>query len=280
MIVGVVASMDRAFQCDALLRSLQYVAGLDRIVVIARATSALHMRAYARLKMRFGYIEVIDDTDGYSVHLGRVVQQLADTDHLMLMVDDQMFFAHADCTQAAAKLSQVQNAFVWTWRLGFDSRFCESLGDGTWKALAAVKDDYYGYPWHSDGALFNVGAWRAHVDRALSDWATYPYIPNELEAAGAKAIRESFPHFAQLGGERPVCTTWQINKEATTRHRFGAKWCGISEIELDELARKYVAGARFSLSPFWRDAAYRFFNSPHVPPTLEMARRFASYIEF
>lgn len=268
MTTVIVASMNRAFQCDSLLRSLDdHCAGVDRVVVVARATSALHREAYARL-FSSHLVDYVLDIEGYSVHLGRVVRGLPKHDFLSLMVDDQIFYRHADFSDAQSILVGT-DALVWSWRLGFDSRRC-SLHVNHWRSRGQT-DDYYGYLWHSDAGVYRVGDWVSLMDTALPGWDERRRIPNDLEAAGARLQRKAgAPHPLHVGPILPACVTWQINKEVTTRSCYSAAWQTTSKTSLDALAHAFLEGRRFDNDAFSALTEGPHFGAVgHVPATRE-----------
>lgn len=282
MITLVVFSMNRAMQCESLLRSLcDHATGIDRTVVIARATSSLHQEAYAKLTAEHPECQIVDDVRGCSVHLAQVLAN--GTDHVSLAVDDQLFYRSSDFSMAARELDNA-NGFVWSWRLGEKLGTTQTRNGAFWQCSPRIDDADYGYLFHSDGAVFRANEYMALLDLFLPGWRDNALIPNNLEghvAACQHQWRMSVgPH---LGPLKPTCITWQINKESTTRE-YGAPWVTIPETELDTLAQAFLAGKRVDNQALYADLSWvtRFQKAgdgpTHISACVEASRFYAGMI--
>jgi len=282
MITLVVFSMDRAMQCESLLRSLRdHATGIDRTVVIARATSRLHQESYVSLQAEHPECRVVNDVRGCSVHLAQV---LADgVDHVSLAVDDQLFYRSSDFRQAAQALDN-EKGFVWSWRLG-EKPGTTTVGDGAfWWCSPLVSDSDYSYLFHSDGAVFHAREYTALLDRFLPDWRSSALIPNNLEGHVAACYLQWCatvgPH---LGPLKPTCITWQVNKESTTR-AYGAPWVTTLGTELDVLAEAFLAGWRVDNQALYADLSWvTRFQRPgdhpmHITACAEASQFYATMI--
>lgn len=282
MIVAVVFSMDRAMQCDSLLRSMYAnCVGLDRIVVIARATSDLHATAYDRLSERLSPpFEVHFETRGASVHLADAIEGAS---HVCINVDDQFYYNKADFGWAARVLDAEQ-AFVFSWRLGAHATHAPlaDFGQLAWRCNSnADPAGDYGYVFHSDGALYDAGVYKAHLNLALPDWQQKAYIPNALEAEGVARTRMA--GFRHVGPVEPSCITWQLNKQSTTKGLYGAPWVSVPETELDAMAQAFLAGKRVDNDRLLADKSWirRFTTGTsrrHVRACGEAAQFYAGLI--
>ena len=251
MITLVVFSKDRAMQLDSLLRSVKdHCTGIDRVVVLAKASSALHIAAYRRLLEEGEHDELtVNGVDG-GLPLGEdVFQAINDSEHVALAVDDQLFYAPSNFTKAAFSLDE-HNAFVWSWRLGLRKDRSETErcpcpldeADPHWLCSAFDSDPDYGYLWHSDGALYGTSVYVNKLDTWLPDWRTGVYTPNDLEAAvAARAARWKPSVGPHLGPLSPTCITWQLNRVQT---KYGSPAAEIPETNVDALAQAYLEGKR------------------------------------
>lgn len=273
--------MDRAMQCESLLRSLRdHATGIDRTVVIARATSLLHQEAYTALKTEHSECRVVSDVLGCSVHLAQVLED--GPDHVALAVDDQLFYRQSDFAHAVKELDSARG-FVWSWRLGEKPNTTQNRG-AFWQCSPPIDDVDYGYLFHSDGAVFHANEYTALLDRFLPGWRNNALIPNNLEGHVAACYpqwcADVGPHIGPL---KPTCITWQINKEVTTRE-YGAPWITIPETELDVLAQAFLAGKRVDNQALYADLSWvtRFQKSgdgpTHVTACAEASRFYATMI--
>lgn len=271
MTTVVVFSMNRALQCDSLLQSLRdQAAGINRVAVIARATTSEHRAAYEKLQERFpAHLIVFEDSyDSCSALLAQVIQ---DADHVCLTVDDQVFYAPSDFRMAVEALTHT-GGFVWSWRLGLPDlglniRTVVDDDQRYWSCSAHNDDSDYGYVWHSDGALYRRRDYEALLDRYSPRWQGRVLIPNDLEAVVATArfqwTRVVGPH---IGPMKPTCITWQINKQTSTE-KYGAPWAEVAETTPDALAKAYLAGKRVDNEKLYGGAWIERFRPPGFMPT-------------
>jgi hypothetical protein len=255
MITLVVFSKDRALQCDSLLRSVNdHCTGIDRVVVLAKASSPLHHDAYSQLvnsqlhgadsKHDELWLASPDDEGALGQALYTTIN---DSEYTALAVDDQLFYRSSDFKVAAASLDD-HLGFVWSWRLGYDPEFTEECpcpieGQAPhWLTTSYVQSPDYSYLWHSDGALYRTVTYEAKLDMYLPDWRTGKYTPNDLEASVARRrlswAASAGPHVGPL---KPTCITWQLNRAQT---KYGSPAAEIPETNLDALARAYLEGKR------------------------------------
>lgn len=286
MIRLIIFSMDRALQCDSLLRSLSnYASGLYDIVVIVRTSSHLHLEAYDRLAALHPRVRFWRQTLKQSASM-LLSDALDGADFISLAVDDQVYFAPVDFMHAAMALED-ERAFVWSWRLGHTLGITEYLGT-YWRCPSEIRHRDYGYVFHTDGSLYRRKHFVAVLDRCLPDWRRGPYIPNDIERACA-AARETWarsvgPH---LGPYEQACITFQINKEQTTLGTYGAPWRSTPGTRLDQLAQAFLNGAHVANGALYdtiRTAllpAARAAGLPtHVPATLEAAMCYESLVRY
>lgn len=274
MITLVVFSMDRALQCDSLLRSVvDHCTGLDRVVVLAKASSDLHIEAYRTLRALGEYDELTVNGAEGGLPLGEdIFQAVNDSQHTVLAVDDQLFYAPSDFAWAVEEM-RLNDAFVWSWRLGHKPGVTQVLtgrGADYWMCPPRVADFDYAYLFHSDGALYRTEDYVAKLDRYLPDWRTGKYIPNDFEGAVAGRLAEwNSSAGVHLGPRDPTCITWQINKEQSTRRKqYGSPWHETTETALDALAEAYLAGKRVDNQALYADTSWTTrFNPPGVRPT-------------
>lgn len=269
MITLVVFSKDRAMQLDSLLRSVKdHCTGIDRVVPIVYASNKLHEDAYWRLandeSMPFTELRVqVGDSLG-----ALLAEKITGSDHVALAVDDQLFYAPSDFKKAAHELD-AEDAFVWSWRLGWRKPGAEWDSDTFWYCSALSSDPDYGYLFHSDGALYHTTDYLAKLDRCLPDWRTGDYTPNDLESATAarKKIWAPFtgPH---LGPLSPTCITWQVNL-ARRAYATGSPAFELPETQLDALAKAYLEGKRVDNEKLYGvlNADPLRFNQPGDRPT-------------
>ena len=284
MITQIVFSMDRAFQCDSLLRSLKHnSSGLDKIVVLARASSPLHEEAYRRLQEDHRDVSVRMETDKpCSVMLAHAIE---DTDYVGLAVDDQFFYRELDYAFAVDRL-EAERAFVWSWRLGHKEGVTQLRAPRYWLCSSLTDDRDCGYLWHSDGSLYRKNDYVNMLDRYLPEWCIRPFIPNDLEQAVAARVGDwrmnVGPH---IGPALQKCMTWQINKVSTTKGKYGAPWFEIISTGLDALAEKYVGGLRLDnaelyINTEWTTRFQQFDSLPtHVHACMDASRFYAKYIK-
>jgi hypothetical protein len=283
----VVFSMNRALQCDSLLQSLRDQAtNINRVAVIARATTPEHRAAYDLLQERFpAHLIVFEDRyDSCSALLAQVIQ---DADHVCLTVDDQLFYAPSDFKRAVETMTHT-GGFVWSWRLGEKAGFHKVHAVPNaftyWSCPAHNDDPDYGYVWHSDGAIYRRRDYEALLDRYLPRWQGRPLIPNDLEA-GVASMRFQWarvvgPH---IGPANPTCITWQINKQTSTE-KYGAPWAEVSETTPDALAGAYLGGKRVDNEKLYGGTWISRFCPPgsmptHVAATPAAALFYASLIK-
>ena len=269
-------------QLDSLLRSIErYCTGIDRVVVIAKASDQLHVNAYKQLVTHCMADEMcVSGPDG-GAPLGYELDAALDgTDYVALAVDDQLFYAPSDFKVAAETLDE-HLGFVWSWRLGFDPDFTESclcLEDlkEHWLTTSYAQSPDYSYLFHSDGAIYKTERYVQMLDRFLPDWRTGKYIPNDLEAAvvGQRAVWAATvgPH---LGPPKPTCITWQLNR---VQGRYGSPAAELPETRTNTLAMAYLDGRRVDNEKLYtamsRDAQQ--FNPPGARPTHVYASEAAS----
>lgn len=256
--------MNRALQCDSLLQSFRDQAtGINRVAVIARATTPEHRKAYELLQERFpAHLIVFEDRyDSCSALLAQVIQ---DADHVCLTVDDQVFYAPSDFRLAVETMTRT-GGFVWSWRLGTPEG--EAHSARSWSCPAYSDDPDYGYVWHSDGALYRRRDYEALLDRYIPQWQGRVLIPNDLEGLVAanrwQWARVVGPH---VGPPNPTCITWQINKQTSTE-KYGAPWAEIAETTVDALAAAYLAGKRVDNEKLYGGAWIDRFCPPGSLPT-------------
>lgn len=248
MITLVVFSKDRALQCDSLLRSIEdHCTGIDCVVVLAKASSELHITAYRQLLERCLCDEMTVNGESGGLPLGNdVFQAVNDAEYTALAVDDQLFYAPSDFKKAAVSLEE-HSGFVWSWRLGLPTsrNRCECPfedADPHWLVSALDSSRDYGYLWHSDGALYHTDDYLKMLDRCLPDWQTGAYTPNDLEAAVARRKAQWAPLVGPHHGPlTPTCITWQLNRVQT---KYGSPATEIPETNVDALAKAYLAGKR------------------------------------
>jgi hypothetical protein len=261
----VVFSMDRALQCDSLLRSVDdHVTGVERVIVIARATSELHARAYGEITSD---CMLLMEKPGRSCSM-LLADAVGGTDHIALAVDDQVFYRSSDFVLAVSRLG-VERAFVWSWRLGHKPGVTTRWLDHWICSAAGTRDESYRYLFHSDGALYRRDDYVHMLDTYVPGWQTRALIPNDLEAGPAAAQRDwqmsVGPHVGPL---EATCMTWQLNKQSTTEGRYGAPWCTIPETKLDALAEAFLAGKRVDNARLYEDTSWTTrFQQPDSLPT-------------
>lgn len=264
MVTLVVFSKDRALQCDSLLRSVKdYCTGVDRVVVLAKASSELHIAAYRHLLQTSECDEMTVNGSTGGLPLGEdIFQAVNDSVHTSLAVDDMIFYAPSDFKKAAFSLDEHQG-FVWSWRLGLregrtEMEHCLSFDEAEehWLVSALDSDRDYGYLWHSDGALYKTRDYTDMLDRYLPDWRTGDYTPNDLEGRIAAQRKLWAPHVGpHVGPLRPTCITWQLNL-ARRDYASGSPAFELPETRLDVLADMYLAGKRVD-----NDALYGALNA-------------------
>jgi hypothetical protein len=287
MITLVVFSKDRALQCDSLLRSVKdHCTGIDQIVVLAKASSELHIAAYKKLREEGEYDELtVNGVDG-GLPLGEdIYQAINDSMYTALAVDDQLFYAPSNFV-AAAEALDLEGGFIWSWRLG-DGKQAVRVGDrlNYWTCSALSTDPDYGYLWHSDGALYKTVDYVKMLDKYLPDWRTGTYTPNDLEGLVATKRKLWAPHAGpHLGPLTPACVTWQLNL-ARRDYARGSPVFEIPETRLDALAQAYLDGKRVN-----NDALYGAlsanplrWNQPgdrptHIRACAEASRYWASCV--
>ena len=273
MISLVIFSKDRAMQLDSLLRSVKdHCTGIDRISVVAKASSRLHVDAYYRLRDHGGYDElVVSDSHGGAPLGHELSLAIEDSEHTIVAVDDQLFYRLSDFKLAAATLDE-HAGFVWSWRLGYDPEFTEECpcveGCYThWLTTSFVQSPDYSYLFHSDGALYKTATYTGKLDMYLPDWRTGDYIPNDLEAAvAAKRSRWAVSAGPHLGPLEPTCITWQLNRVQT---KYGSPAGESLDTALNQLALAYLDGRRVDnerLYELLQTDAQRF-NPPGARPT-------------
>jgi hypothetical protein len=280
MTTVVVFSMNRALQCDSLLQSIRdQTTGINRVAIIARATTPEHRAAYDLLQERFpAHLIVFEDRhDSCAALLAQIIQ---DADHVCLTVDDQVFYAPSDFELAVEALTHT-GGFVWSWRLGAVEG---SVPFPYWTCPAFNDDPDYGYVWHSDGALYRRRDYEALLNRYIPEWQGRVLIPNDLEAMVA-AHRQQWarvvgPH---IGPTNQTCITWQINKQPSTE-KYGAPWAEVSETTPDALAAAYLAGKRVDNERLYGGAWIEKLCPPgsvptHVAATPAAALFYASLIK-
>lgn len=286
MISLVVFSKDRAMQLDSLLRSVKdHCTGIDRVAILASASSNLHEDTYIKLGEehidRQGWTLTMELGDPLGGMVSDVVEGEAFVPaYTALAVDDQLFYAPADFKIAAETLDE-HNGFVWSWRLGYDPEFTEecpclvSLREH-WLTTSFTASPDYSYLFHSDGALYKTANYTHMLDRFLLDWRTGKYTPNDLEAAVAgKRSRWAVSTGPHLGPMKPTCITWQLNRVQT---RYGSPAAEIEQTRLNYLALAYLDGRRVDnekLYEMLRADAQRF-NPPGARPTHVYASEEAS----
>ena len=222
--------------------------------MLAKASSELHIAAYRQLLERCVCDEMtVNGLEG-GLPLGEdVFQAVNDSVHTALAVDDQLFYAPSDFKKAAWLLD-ADDAFVWSWRLGFKKPGVEWDDDEHWTCSALSSDRDYGYLWHSDGALYKTADYTKMLDQYLPDWRTGAYTPNDLEAAVAGRRRDWAPHVGpHLGPLSPTSITWQLNRVQT---KYGSPAAEIPETNVDALAQAYLDGKRVD-----NDALYGALNA-------------------
>jgi hypothetical protein len=264
----IIFSMDRALQCDSLINSVRdHVTGVNRVVVIARATSELHAKAYNVLGCSYTEYEILLETHkhGLTSLLSKIVYS-ADLDYVAIAVDDQIFYRPSDFTTAVGALED-EKAFVWSWRLSHKPGETE-IKNKYWLD-AAPKDEVYRYLWHSDGALYRRDHYVRMLNTYIPLWPTQRLIPNDIEARIASAAHEWQPSVGpHVGPLNATCMTWQINKEKSTAGVWASPWCTIPETELDVLAQAYLNGKRTDNLALYTDLSWTTrFNRPGAYPT-------------
>jgi len=270
MITLVVFSKDRALQCDSLLRSVKdHCTGIDKVNVIAYASTALQENAYFEMAHEAPFTELrmqVGDP------LGKMIDRFAaDSDHVALAVDDQLFYAPSDFKKAVETLDE-HLGFVWSWRLGHDPEFTESCScvEGCyehWLTTSFTHSPDYSYLWHSDGALYKTSNYVSKLDMYLPDWRTGVYTPNDLEAAVvARKSRWAISAGPHLGPLSPTCITWQLNRVQT---KYGSPATEIPETNVDALAKAYLAGKRVNNDALYGALAANplRWNPPGARPT-------------
>lgn len=269
MITLVVFSKDRALQCDSLLRSVKdKCSGIDRVVVIAKASTSKHETAYWEMgnDERVPFHELRIELDK---PLGRMIEELVfGSQHVAFAVDDQLFYRSSDFAFAAKTLDQ-ERAFVWSWRLGFnpDATLSADTCDGSfWACSPLVGHPDYRYLFHTDGALYRTPDWTAMLNEYLPDWRTGQYIPNDLEAAVAARRSEWAPTIGHhLGPLDPTCITWQLNR---VQSKYGSPASNVVDTSVDVLAEAYLAGKRVDNEKLYIDTSWTTrFNPVGVRPT-------------
>jgi hypothetical protein len=256
MITLVVFSKDRAMQCHSLLQSVEdHCTGIDRVVVLAKASSALHIAAYRRLLERCMCDELtVNDSHG-GLPLGEdIFQAVNDSEHTALAVDDMTFYAPSDFARATDALNY---GFSWSWRLGEKPDPDHDTFDDhdTWMYSSMLTGDAdYGYMFHCDGMVIKTDNYLKMLDRYLPNWRTGSYIPNDLEAAvAAKKSRWAAAVYPHRGPLTPTCITWQLNR---VQLEYNSPAAEIPETNTDTLARAYLEGKRVD-----NDALYGALNA-------------------
>lgn len=277
MISLVIFSKDRAMQLDSLLRSVKdNCTGIDRVAVIAKASSNLHEDAYIKL----GEEQI--DRQGWTLtmeldeRLGGVVANVIEgeafvPDYTSLAVDDMLFYRPSDFKVAAETLDE-HDSFVWSWRLGYDPEFTEACScvEGCythWLTTSFAQNPDYSYLFHSDGVLYKTTTYISKLDMYLPDWRTGAYTPNDLEAAVAgRRARWAVSAGPHVGPMKPTCITWQLNRAQT---KYGSPAAEILDTSLNHLALAYLDGRRVDNERLYKmlqeDAQQ--FNPPGARPT-------------
>jgi hypothetical protein len=251
MITLVVFSKDRAMQLDSLLQSVKdHCTGIDRVMVVAKASNALHAEAYRRLRKDGEYDDIVCD----DVPIGRELSlAIEDSVHTALAVDDMTFYAPSDFKKATEELN-AEGAFVWSWRLGWRKPGVEWDFETFWYCSALSPDPDYGYLWHTDGSLYKTEHYVRTLDMHLPDWRTGSYTPNDLEAAVVARAKRWKPLVGpHLGPLQPTCITWQLNR---VQMKYGSPAAEIPETNVDALAKVYLEGKRVD-----NDALYGMLNA-------------------
>jgi hypothetical protein len=285
MVTLVVFSMDRALQLDSLLHSIaDHVTGVEHVVVIARASSELHQRAYDQLEACSSQLVTIvreDSATRPGVPLGAAlaaaIERFDSITHVGFAVDDMIFYRPSDYA-VAAKVLDMRKGSVWSWRLGhrepahIDFQFDHTLHEMWWSCPSITDDRDYRYLFHTDGALYRRERLVTTLDvgmHGMPGWRDISFTPNAMESYCASWVsvhRAGLgPH---LGPIAPTCITWQLNKESTTKGKYGAPWCEIPETNLDAMAAAYLAGKRVDNAALYADTGWTTrFNPPGARST-------------
>jgi len=293
VIETIIFSMDRAMQCESLLRSMDDMCtGINHITVICRATGQLHEDAYTRLMSEERKVSTtfIQEGRGFGLAaaLEDTVRTAPDGSYVCINVDDQIYYRPADFRYAVSVLVE-RYAFVWSWRLGDpDWHHPNPHRGGYWLRENSPGRDH-GYLWHSDGALYCREDYLRVLDGAAAaaeaglEWKKQSLTPNHLETIGV-----THPHLwrnrRHVGPSKPCCMTWQVNKESTTAGRFGAPWKTVPETELDVLAQAFLNGKRVQNDLLYKDHSWtQRFQQPdgiptHVRACEEASKFYASLI--
>lgn len=284
-------------QLDSLLRSIKdHCSGVERVVVIANSSSAIHTRAYLRLLDEHGGGHIIDalawdapipppskPRDPFWDKVRKAVpgplgielsRLLPTTGYVGFAVDDMVFFRPSNYTLAAAALEGMK-AFVWSWRYGVSRPNAVRAGIDFWRGPA-------GYAWHVDGSLYRVSDYRAMLDRFYSEWREAK-TPNDLEGTVAARANEWSAGLTHLGPLMATCMTWQVNQAHATLGVRRAPFAVVAETELDTLAQAYLDGKRVDNTALYADTSWttRFQKRPgqtHVEACEEAAAFYASLI--
>lgn len=286
MISLVIFSKDRAMQLDSLLRSVKdHCTGIDRVAVLAQASSNLHEDAYIKLGEehidRQGWTLTMELEERLGGMVANVIEGEAFVpDYTSLAVDDMLFYRPSDFKVAAETLDE-HDSFVWSWRLGYDPEFteaCPCLEDliEHWLTTSFVQSPDYSYLFHSDGALYKTSTYVSKLDMYLPDWRTGKYIPNDLEAAvAAKRSRWAVSAGPHLGPPKPTCITWQLNR---VQGRYGSPAAELPETQTNMLAMAYLDGRRVDNEKLYKtlQSDAQRFNPPGARPTHVYASEEAS----
>lgn len=303
-IIGVVFSRDRAMQLDCALKSFFLHckdARETRLLVIYKATSALHERQYGQLEQEYDEVCFLKETrfridvldvllqfamtwrsDSFrriliaSPFLARVLRIGVILDPLrtvLFMVDDNVFVREFRLLEVQESLAEHQDALGFSLRLGTNTTYCYALDrPQAVPVFASLNGQVLGFNWANDGDRdfgypLEVSSSVYRVRELVPLLASFQFSdPNTLEssmAARADRFRGRFPYLLCYKESVTFCNPINmVQKVYPNRVRV------TPEYSSERLARLFDEGYRINVE------SYRGFvpNACHQELDLVLAK--------
>lgn len=257
--VTIVFSKDRALQLDATLRSY-FLHCLDaessQIRILYTASSPLHNSQYGQLRQEYAkytFLSFVSERDFRS----DVISLLAPYNHVIFLVDDNIFIRDFSIPKLVTLLQNNQDALGFSLRLGKNTTYCYPLNKkqrlpeflaidkGTLKYNWTNADHDFGYPLEVSSSLYRTEDILPFISRL-------PFKnPNTLE--GIMAENRSFFQKDKpflLCNEKSVTFCAPLNKVQSIA--IGNRASNKEDYNVENLAELFNAGYRIDVA-YYKD---------------------------
>jgi glycosyltransferase involved in cell wall biosynthesis len=228
-VTTLIFSKNRAMQLQATIESLflhcRDTNAFD-VIVLFKASDALHRKEYDELKTRFPAVAFIEETDFRQ----QVLSLVANCKYVLFLVDDNIFVKSFSLKDAITALDSQKNALGFSLRLGTNTNYCytlnsrqslpafENTGKGILKYYWPGAECDFGYPLELSSSLYRSDEILQLLSRL--EFSNPNILENQM-SSNKDAFATSLPFLLTFERSVTFCNPVNVVQRVYENNRFG-----------------------------------------------------------